>query len=97
MDDSKKETITIYKDYEKISLLEYYLNNDTSLESLVSNFIDYYIDKKYNSAQHCFQILKTKIPDSNLFYKIIKISLYIANQKPLTIDVDDKFKIYSKL
>jgi hypothetical protein len=97
MESFKKETITIYKEYEKISLLEYYLDNETSLESTVSNLIDYYIDKKYNLAQEYFKILKTKITDSNLFYKIIKISLSIANQKPLTIELDDIFKIYSKL
>jgi hypothetical protein len=43
MESFKKETITIYKEYEKISLLEYYLDNETSLESTVSNLIDYYI------------------------------------------------------
>ena len=31
MDNSKKETVTIHKEYEKISLLEYYLNNDNIL------------------------------------------------------------------
>jgi len=93
MDIVKKETLTIYKEYEKISLLEYYLNDDKSLESIVSNLIDYYIDKKYNVAHEYLTMLKTKISDSNLFYKIIKISLSIANQKPLVIDLDEKPKI----
>ena len=97
MDNSKKETITIYKEYEKISLLEYYLNNDKYLETTVSNLIDYYIDKKYNLAQQYFNILKTKISDSKLFYKIIQISLSIANQKPITIDLDDKPKIILRM
>jgi hypothetical protein len=97
MDNNKKETITIYKEYEKISLLEYYLNNDKFLETTVSNLIDYYIDKKYNLAQEYFNILKTKISDSNLFYKIIQISLSIAHQKPLTIDLHDKPKIILRM
>ena len=97
MDNNKKETITIYKEYEKISLLEYYLNNDKCLETTVSNLIDYYIDKKYNLAQEYFNILKTKISDSKLFYKIIQISLSIANQKPLTIDIHDKPKIILRM
>ena len=93
MENSKKVTETIYKEYEKISLLEYYLNKDKSLETTVSDLIDCYIDKKYNLAQEYFQILKTKISDSNTFYKIIKISLSIARQKPLNIELDDKYKI----
>ena len=97
MKNSKKETITIYKEYEKISLLEYYLNDDKCLESIVSNLIDYYIEKKYNLAQEYFNILKTKFSDSKLFYKIIQISLSIANQKPLTIDLDDKPKIILRM
>ena len=97
MDNSKKDLITIYKEYEKISLLEYYLDNDKSLETTVSNLIDYYIDKKYNLAQEYFHILKTKISDPNIFYKIIKISLSIASQKPLIIDLDDKSKIMLRM
>lgn len=95
MDNSKKEIVTIYKEYEKISLLEYYIKdiNDNKLESVISNLIDYYIDRKYKLAQECFHILKTKISDSNIFNKIIKISLAIASQKPLNIDLDDKYKI----
>ena len=74
-------------------MLEYYLNNDNILESIVSNLIDFYIDKKYKLAQECFLLLKTKISDSKIFNKIIKISLSIASQKPLNIDLDDKYKI----
>ena len=36
---------------------------------------------------------QTKISDSKIFNKIIKISLSIASQKPLNIDLDDKYKI----
>jgi len=93
MDKTNKDLKTIYKEYDKISLLEYYLNNDKSLETIVSNLIDCYIDKKYNLAQEYFLILKTKISDSNIFYKIIKISLSIANQNPLIIELDDYNKI----
>jgi hypothetical protein len=97
MNNVTKKTITIYQDYEKISLLEYYINNDKTLESLISIFIDYYINKNYSLAEETFQLIKNKINDINLFYKIIKITLSIANQSPLNIDLDDTYKIYSKL
>ena len=97
MNNVTKKTITIYQDYEKISLLEYYINNDKTLESLISIFIDYYIDKNYSLAEETFQLIKNKINDINLFYKIIKITLSIANQSSLNIDLDDTYKIYSKL
>jgi len=97
MNKTTKKTITIYQDYEKISLLEYYINNDKTLESLISIFIDYYIDKNYSLAEETFQLIKNKINDINLFYKIIKITLSIANQSSLNIDLDDTYKIYSKL
>jgi hypothetical protein len=97
MNNATDKTITIYQDYEKISLLEHYINNDKTLESLISIFIDYYIDKNYSLVEETFQLIKNKIHDINLFYKIIKISLSIANKSPLNIDLNDNYKIYSKL
>ena len=82
------KTIIIYKEYEKISLLENYLNNDKILETIVSNLIDYCIDEKYNLAEECFLILKTKISDLNLFNKIIKVSLSIIENKPLEYNIE---------
>uniref|UniRef100_A0A6C0KRW2 Uncharacterized protein n=1 Tax=viral metagenome TaxID=1070528 RepID=A0A6C0KRW2_9ZZZZ len=84
------KTIIIYKEYEKISLLENYLNNDKILETIVSNLIDYCIDEKYNLAEECFLILKTKISDLKLFNKIIKISLSIIDNSPLEWNIKNK-------
>jgi hypothetical protein len=85
--------ITIYTEYDKISIIEYYLNYDRSLETIVSNLIDYYLEKQYNLAQECFHLLKNKINNDDIFYKIIKLSLSIVNKKPIEIDINvDSFK-----
>jgi hypothetical protein len=85
--------LTIYTEYDKISLIEYYLNYDRSLETIVSNLIEYILEKQYNLAQECFHILKNKINNDDIFNKIIKLSLSIVNQKPIDIDINvESFK-----
>ena len=83
-------TVIIYREHDKICLLEAYLNNDILLETLVSKFIDHRIQKQTNTATEYFNKLKLTV-NNDLFEKIIQLSLSIVEQTPykLIIEVND--------
>jgi len=83
-------TVTIYREHDKICILEKYLNNDCLLETLVSNFIDHCIQKQTYLARDYFNKLKQKMNNEN-FETIIHLALSIADQTPYiaTIEVND--------
>ena len=92
INNQKTTTVLIYREHDKVSILETYLNNDTLLETLVSNFIDYSIQKQSNKSIEIFNKLKHKITNIYLFNKIIELSISIVDQTPykLNIKVNDK-------
>jgi len=78
-------TLIITREHDKLSMLEIYINNDKLLETLVSNYIDYSINKQYNLAIEHYKQIKEKITEPNLFKKIIKLSISIIKQTPYKI------------
>jgi hypothetical protein len=93
MDNHKSSVVYIYREHDKICILEKYLNNDILLETLVSNFIDYCIQKQTNLANECFNKLKL-IVNNDTFEIIINLSLSIVEQTPysFTIELNDNIK-----
>ena len=54
----------IYKtDHDKLDYLESIIMNSRRLETLISNLIDYIIEKNYVSANKCQCLIKTELPD----------------------------------
>ena len=84
-------TVLIHREHDKLCILETYLNGDTKLESLVSNIIDYSMQKQRNLFVDVFNELKNIINNDVLFNKIMEISMSIVNQTPyqFTIQVND--------
>jgi len=84
-------TVLIHREHDKLCILETYLNGDTKLESLVSNIIDYSMQKQRNLFLDVFNELKNIINNENLFNKIIEISMSIVNQTPyqFTMQIND--------
>ncbi len=85
-------TILIHREHDKVCILETYLNNDKKLETLVSNFIDYSIQKQTNKSTEIFNELKNTITNVNIFNTIIELSISIIDEIPynLTIKINDK-------
>ena len=81
------ETIIIVKEYDKLCILEKLLNNDTKLEKIVSNFIDYSIEKDNQNKLYCFNSIKDNIQDTKLFEIIIKLSTSIANDSTVELPI----------
>ena len=81
--------VTIYREHDKICILEKYLNNDCLLETLVSKFIDHCIQKQTYLATEC--VNKLKLTANENFETIIHLALSIVEQTPykLTIEVND--------
>jgi adenine-specific DNA methylase len=84
-------TVSVYREHYKLCILETYLNGDAKLESLVSNIIDYSMQKQRNLFLDVFNELKNIINNENLFNKIIEISMSIVNQIPyqFTMQIND--------
>lgn len=84
-------TVSINREHDKLCILETYLNGDTKLESLVSNIIDYSMQKQRNLFMDVFNELKNIINNYTLFNKIMEISISIVNQTPyqITMQVND--------
>ena len=81
--------VTIYREHDKICILEKYLNNDCLLETLVSKFIDHCIQKQTYLATEC--VNKLKLTANENFETIIHLALSIVEQTPYiaTIEVND--------
>ena len=84
-------TVKIYREHDKICILEKYLNNNSLLESLVSKFIDHCIQNETYLAREYFNKLKQTINNNTIFETIIQLALSIAQQTPysVTIEVND--------
>jgi hypothetical protein len=71
-------TISIYREHDKLCILETYLNGDTKLESLVSNLIDYSMQKQRSLFVDVFNELKNiinnDIPDIDILVELIRNS-----------------------
>ena len=91
MDQYTTTTVTIYREHDKICILEKYLNNDGLLETLVSKFIDHCIHNQTYLAREHFNKLKLKINNNTIFETIIQLALSIAEQTPYIakIEVND--------
>lgn len=91
MDQYTTTTVKIYREHDKICVLEKYLNNDSLLETLVSKFIDHCIQNQtYLETEH-FNKLKQTINNNNIFEIIIELALSIVEQTPysVTLEVND--------
>lgn len=90
MDKHKSTVVYIYREHDKICILEKYLNNDILLETLVSNFIDYSIQKQIYLATECLNKLKMLV-NNDTFETIIQLSLSIVEQTPyrITFELND--------
>lgn len=93
MDNHKSTVVYIYREHDKICILEKYLNKDILLETLVSNFIDYCIQKQTNLANECFNKLKLLV-NNETFETIIQLSLSIVEQTPyrISFELNDNIK-----
>jgi hypothetical protein len=91
MDQYPTTTVTIYREHDKICILEKYLNNNSLLETLVSKFIDHYMQNQTYLATEHFNKLKLTINNNTIFETIIQLALSIAEQTPysVTIEVND--------
>lgn len=78
---------TITNEYDKIRLLEKLLCNNSKLETIVSNYIDFTITNKQNEASNHAALIKELVPDN--YQNIIDIATCIANQKPFTIILNE--------
>jgi hypothetical protein len=89
MEQRATTTVTIYREHDKICILEKYLNNDCLLETLVSKFIDHCIQKQTYLAREYFN--KLKLTSNENFETIIHLALSIVEQTPYiaTIEVND--------
>ena len=84
---NKTETIIIVKEYDKLCILEKLLNNDTKLEKIVSNFIDYSIEKDNQNKLYCFNLMKDIIQDTKSFEIIIKLTTSIAEDTSVELPI----------
>ena len=68
----------IYKtDHAKLDYLETIIMRSAQLETLISNLIDYIIEKKKDDADKCLNLIKTQIPDKyDAIYKAVDSFVY---------------------
>ena len=68
----------IYKsDIDKLDYLESIIMRSAQLETLVSNLIDFIIEKKNDDADQCLNLIKTHIPDKyDAIYKAVDSFVY---------------------
>lgn len=79
--------VSIYREDDKLSVLEYILNQNPYLETLVSNYIDYSIQQQYNLANENCNELNKIINNTQLFNKIIQISQSIIHETPYKLTI----------
>ena len=95
MDTNKEDLITIqiFRDHDKICLLEEAIKNIpgissiTEIESLVSNLIDSIAVNDEINILHYSNLLSYKITDSKIFDTIIQFSEAIGKNIPLSLTV----------
>jgi|LauGreDrversion4_2_1035121.scaffolds.fasta_scaffold330444_2 hypothetical protein len=87
-----KINVIITKEYDKICILEKILNKNNLLETLVSNYIDSIINQDEQLKTQLIIKLTNKINDEVLLYKIISLSMSIANQTPFKLLLEDNEK-----
>jgi len=68
----------IYKtDHDKLDYLETIIMRSAQLETLVSNLIDYIIEKKKDDADKCLNLIRIQIPDKyDAIYKAVDSFVY---------------------
>lgn len=99
---NKTETIIIVREHDKLCILETLLNNDTNLEKIVSNFIDYSIENKDNQKIYCFNLMKDIIQDTKSLEIIINLATSIAQDTSVELPIymvnncDDIIKYVNK-
>ncbi len=99
---NKQDTIIIVREHDKLCILEKLLNNDTKLEKIVSNFIDYSIEKDNQNELYCFNSMKDIIQDTKTLDIIIKLATSIAQDTTLELPIymfnncDDIIKYVNK-
>jgi hypothetical protein len=82
----------ITREHDKLCILEKMLNKDKLLETLVSNYIDSIINQDEQLKAQVLIKLTNKINDEASLYKIICLSVSIANQTPFKLLLEDNEK-----
>ena len=80
------------REHDKLCILEKMLNKDKLLETLVSNYIDSIINQDEQLEAQVLIKLTNKINDEASLYKIICLSVSIANQTPFKLLLEDNEK-----
>jgi hypothetical protein len=89
-------TITITREHDKLCILQKWLNNNLTLESHVSNYIDSCSQNNQYKIMKYLRQIKEHVSDITHLYNIIKLSRSIAFQTPYQITLDET-KDISKL
>jgi hypothetical protein len=82
----------VQKEHDKICILEKLLNNNTVLETIVSNYIDSIINNDEQLKKQLIIKLTNKIKDESILIKIICLSESIANQTPFKLLLEDNIQ-----
>ena len=71
-------SVKIYKtDHAKLDYLETIIMRSAQIETLVSNLIDYIIEKKKDDADKCLNLIRRQIPDKyDAIYKAVDSLVY---------------------
>ena len=85
---TNKTIVYAYNEYDKLSILEYFIGRNPVFETLVSNYIDYSIEKQENLTIETRNELYTSIKNTPLFNIIIEISHSIIHQTPYIFSIE---------
>jgi hypothetical protein len=80
------------REHDKLCILEKMLNKNKLLETLVSNYIDSIINQDEQLKTQLIIKLTNIVNENILLYKIISLSMSIANQTPFKLLLDDNEK-----
>jgi hypothetical protein len=81
--------ITITREHDKLCILQKWLNNNPTLETIVSNYIDGCSQSNQYNIMKYLRQMKENVSDITHLYNIIKLSRSIAFQKPYQITLDE--------